>query len=62
MRTTTASPRGSCTSRYGGRSPDDDPDEEQGHFFQSVLLARPGYDDMPAEAGARLAHGDEPGY
>ncbi|MET7669496.1 hypothetical protein [Micromonospora luteifusca] len=41
---------------------DDDPDEEQGHFFQSVLLARPGYDDTPAEAAARLAAGHEPGY
>ncbi|MEH1166735.1 hypothetical protein V6V47_15260 [Micromonospora sp. CPCC 205539] len=41
---------------------DDDRDEEQGHFFQSVLLARPGYDDTPAEAVARLAAGGEPGY
>ncbi|MEH0825974.1 MULTISPECIES: hypothetical protein [unclassified Micromonospora] len=41
---------------------DDDPDEPQGHFFQSVLLARPGYDDTPAEAAARLAAGGEPGY
>ncbi|MEV0809526.1 hypothetical protein [Micromonospora sp. NPDC050200] len=41
---------------------DDDPDEEQGHFFQSVLLARPGYDDTPAEAAARLAAGGESGY
>lgn len=41
---------------------DDDPDEEQGYFFQSVLLARPGYDDTPAEAVARLAAGGEPGY
>ncbi|WP_238019923.1 hypothetical protein KZZ52_26720 [Dactylosporangium sp. AC04546] len=41
---------------------DDDPDETQGHFFQSVLVARPGYDDTPAEAAARLAAGDEPGY
>jgi hypothetical protein len=41
---------------------DDDPDEPQGHFFQSVLLARPGYDDTPAEAAARLAAGGQPGY
>jgi hypothetical protein len=41
---------------------DDDPDETQGHFFQSVLVARPGYDDTPAEAAARLAAGGEPGY
>jgi hypothetical protein len=41
---------------------DDDPDETQGHFFQSVLIARPGYDDTPAEVAARLAAGREPGY
>ena len=41
---------------------DDDPTEEQGHFFQSVLVARPGYDDTPAEAAARLAADGEPGY
>ncbi|MGC5019319.1 hypothetical protein [Micromonospora sp. DT47] len=41
---------------------DDDPDEEQGHFFQSILLARPGYDDTPAEAAARHAAGGQPGY
>ncbi|MFI0357445.1 hypothetical protein [Actinomadura sp. 9N407] len=41
---------------------DDDPDEEQGYFFQSVLLARPGYDDTPAEAAARLAAGGQAGY
>ncbi|MFI7690731.1 hypothetical protein ACIBQ6_16790 [Nonomuraea sp. NPDC049655] len=41
---------------------DDDPDEAQGHFFQSVLVARPGHDDTPAEAAARLASGGEPGY
>jgi hypothetical protein len=40
----------------------DDPDETQGYFFQSVLVARPGYDDTPAEAAARLAAGREPGY
>ncbi|MEU1146137.1 hypothetical protein ACFYO9_32550 [Streptomyces sp. NPDC005863] len=27
---------------------DDDPDEEQGHYFNSVLLARPGYYDEPS--------------
>lgn len=41
---------------------DDDPDEEQGYFFQSVSVARPGYGDTPAEAAARLAAGGEPGY
>src|SRR5262245_5968692 len=41
---------------------DDDPDETQGYFFQSVLVARPGYDDTPAEAAARQAAGGEPGY
>ncbi|MET7402581.1 hypothetical protein ABZS66_54785 [Dactylosporangium sp. NPDC005572] len=41
---------------------DDDPDEEQGHFFQSVLLARPGYDDTPADAAARLTAGGQTGY
>jgi hypothetical protein len=42
---------------------DDDPDETQGYFFQSVLVARPGYDDTPVEAAARLAAGGgEPGY
>ncbi|MFJ8159042.1 hypothetical protein [Streptomyces sp. NPDC094468] len=33
---------------------DDEPDEEQGYYFSSVLLARPGYYDSPAEAAARL--------
>jgi hypothetical protein len=41
---------------------DDDPNDTQGHFFQSALLARPGYDDTPAEATARLTAGGEPGY
>jgi hypothetical protein len=41
---------------------DDNSDEEEGFYFQSVLLARPGYDDTPAEAAARLAAGGEPGY
>ncbi|GLW30954.1 hypothetical protein [Actinoplanes regularis] len=41
---------------------DDDPDEEQGYFFQSVSVARPGYGDSPAEAAARLAAGGQPGY
>jgi hypothetical protein len=41
---------------------DDDPDEEQGYFFQSVSIAQPGYGDSPAEAAARLAAGGEPGY
>ncbi|WP_369215704.1 hypothetical protein [Streptomyces flavofungini] len=34
---------------------DDDPDDEQGHYFATVLLARPGYYDTPAQAQARLA-------
>ncbi|MET8102366.1 hypothetical protein ABZV29_38990 [Streptomyces sp. NPDC005236] len=33
---------------------DDEPDEEQGYFFNSVLLARPGYYDTPAQAAERL--------
>ncbi|MGW3819015.1 hypothetical protein [Streptomyces sp. NPDC005046] len=33
---------------------DDQPEEEQGHFFNSVLLARPGYHDTPAQAAERL--------
>ncbi|WP_433380862.1 hypothetical protein ACQPZX_16070 [Actinoplanes sp. CA-142083] len=41
---------------------DDDPDDAEGYFFQSALIARPGYDDTPAEAAARLAAGGEPGY
>jgi hypothetical protein len=41
---------------------DDDPTEEQGYFFQSVLMARPGYDDTPVEAAARLEAGGQPGY
>ncbi|GAB2591703.1 hypothetical protein Aab01nite_38680 [Paractinoplanes abujensis] len=41
---------------------DDDPDEEEGYYFQSVLVARPGYNDTPAEAAARAAAGQPPGY
>jgi hypothetical protein len=41
---------------------DDDADEAQGYFFQSVLVARPGYDDTPADAAARLEAGGQPGY
>jgi hypothetical protein len=33
---------------------DDEPDEEQGYYFSSVLLARPGYYDTPAQAAERL--------
>ncbi|MCC8477308.1 hypothetical protein LMJ41_05280 [Streptomyces globisporus] len=33
---------------------DDEPEEEQGHHFSSVLLARPGYYDTPAQAAERL--------
>lgn len=32
---------------------DDEPEEEQGYFFNSVLLARPGYYDTPAQAAER---------
>jgi hypothetical protein len=33
---------------------DDESEEEQGYFFNSVLLARPGYYDTPAQAAERL--------
>ncbi|MFB6772392.1 hypothetical protein [Streptomyces sp. NPDC056337] len=33
---------------------DDEPEEEQGYHFSSVLLARPGYYDTPAQAAERL--------
>jgi hypothetical protein len=33
---------------------DDEPEEEQGYFFNSALLARPGYYDTPAQAAERL--------
>ncbi|WP_055494945.1 hypothetical protein [Streptomyces sp. TP-A0356] len=33
---------------------DDEPEEEQGYYFSSVLLARPGYYDTPARAAERL--------
>ncbi|MFH8609983.1 hypothetical protein ACH4D5_21140 [Streptomyces sp. NPDC018029] len=33
---------------------DDEPEEEQGYFFSSVLLARPGYYDTPVQAADRL--------
>ncbi|MET9131891.1 hypothetical protein [Streptomyces antibioticus] len=35
---------------------DDEPREEQGYYFSSVLLARPGYFDTPAQAAERLQH------
>ncbi|MFG3207375.1 hypothetical protein [Streptomyces sp. NPDC048192] len=35
---------------------DDEPDEEQGYYFSSVLLARPGYYDTPAQAAERRQH------
>lgn len=41
---------------------DDDPEEEQGYYFSSVLVARPGYYDTPAQAAQRLAAGGQPGY
>ncbi|MED7823433.1 hypothetical protein [Streptomyces chiangmaiensis] len=33
---------------------DDGSEEEQGYYFSSVLLARPGYYDTPAQATERL--------
>ncbi|WP_426361909.1 hypothetical protein [Streptomyces sp. E-08] len=33
---------------------DDDPEDEQGYYFSTVLLARPGYYDTPAQAAERL--------
>ncbi|MDX2814465.1 hypothetical protein PV410_18160 [Streptomyces sp. PA03-5A] len=32
---------------------DDEPEEEQGYYFSSVLLAKPGYYDTPAQAAER---------
>ncbi|MGV4988954.1 hypothetical protein ACVB8X_41155 [Streptomyces sp. NRAIS4] len=32
---------------------DDEPEEEQGYYFSSVLVAQPGYYDTPAEAEER---------
>lgn len=32
---------------------DDEPEEDQGYFFSSVLLARPGYYDTPTQAAER---------
>ena len=34
--------------------PDDEPDEVQGHYFSSVLVAAPGYYDTPDEAAERV--------
>ncbi|MEV0094102.1 hypothetical protein [Streptomyces sp. NPDC050738] len=36
---------------------DDDPDDHQGYYFSSVLLAAPGYYDTPAEAALRAQGG-----
>ncbi|MGW7610516.1 hypothetical protein ACWGKW_25200 [Streptomyces sp. NPDC054766] len=33
---------------------DDEPEEEQGYYFNSVLVAQPGYYDTPAQAAERL--------
>ncbi|MER7540722.1 hypothetical protein ABTX77_39030 [Streptomyces sp. NPDC097704] len=33
---------------------DDEPEDEQGYYFSTVLLARPGYFDTPAQAAERL--------
>ncbi|MEV6741458.1 hypothetical protein AB0N14_32940 [Streptomyces sp. NPDC051104] len=32
----------------------DEPEEEQGYYFNSVLVAQPGYYDTPAQAAERL--------
>lgn len=37
---------------------DDEPEEAQGHYFSSVLVAQPGYYDTPAEAEERSRRGD----
>lgn len=36
---------------------DDEPAEEQGYYFSSVLVAQPGYYDTPAQAAERLLQG-----
>jgi hypothetical protein len=36
---------------------DDEPKEEQGYYFSSVLVAQPGYYDTPAQAAERLQNG-----
>ncbi|MFG3208092.1 hypothetical protein [Streptomyces sp. NPDC048192] len=33
-----------------------EPEEEQGYYFSSVLLGRPGYYDTPAQAAERRQH------
>ncbi|WP_409062116.1 hypothetical protein [Streptomyces sp. SYP-A7185] len=33
---------------------DDEPEEEQGYYFNSVLVAQPGYYDTPAQSAERL--------
>ncbi|MGW3209150.1 hypothetical protein [Streptomyces sp. NPDC001135] len=33
---------------------DDESEEEQGHYFNSVLVAQPGYYDTPAPAAERF--------
>ncbi|ACU72762.1 hypothetical protein Caci_3871 [Catenulispora acidiphila DSM 44928] len=39
---------------------DDEPLEAQGHYFTTVLLARPGYYDTPAQAAERHRSGLQP--
>jgi hypothetical protein len=36
---------------------DDEPEEEQGYYFSSVLVAQPGYHDTPAQAAERRQNG-----
>jgi hypothetical protein len=51
-----------CLALWRPFAADDDPGEVQGYYFQSALVARPGYYDTPGEAAARLAAGGQPGY
>jgi hypothetical protein len=39
---------------------DDDPDDEQGYFFTTVLMAGPGYYDTPAQAAERSRQSGSP--
>jgi hypothetical protein len=39
---------------------DDEPDEEQGYYFRTVLVAGPGYYDTPAQAAERSRQSGSP--
>ena len=41
---------------------DDEPEDPQGFYFSSALVARPGYYDTPSEAAARQERGEPAGY